>query len=101
MERVSFGVRALFFTQEEKKMNDRKVEWVITEVLRRLAEDNAGLTISPIDERPYLLTEKDILRDLAIFADEVFDAEAEQEESALVVKFHNGQTFRIIVKEEI
>ena len=80
-------------------MKDRKVELVINEVLRRLAEDNAGLTISPIDERAYLLTEKDILRDLAIFADEVFDAETEQEGSAVIVKFHNGQTFRIVVEE--
>ena len=80
-------------------MSDGKVERVITEVLRRLAEDSAGLTISPAEEGRYILTEQDILRDLVIFADEVFDAESEQEGSALVVKFRNGQTFRISVTE--
>ena len=80
-------------------MSDGKVERVITEVLRRLAEDSAGLTISPAEECCYILTEQDILRDLVIFADEVFDAESEQEGSALIVKFRNGQTFRISVTE--
>ena len=80
-------------------MSDGKVERVITEVLRRLAEDSAGLTISPAEEGRYILTEQDILRDLVIFADEVFDAELEQEGSALIVKFRNGQTFRISVTE--
>ena len=80
-------------------MSDGKVERVITEVLRRLAEDGAGLTISPAEECCYILTEQDILRDLVIFADEVFDAESEQEGSALIVKFRNGQTFRISVTE--
>ena len=80
-------------------MSDGKVERVITEVLRRLAEDSAGLTISPAEEGRYILTEQDILRDLVIFADEVFDAESEQEGSALIVKFRNGQTFRISVTE--
>lgn len=81
-------------------MNEGKVEQVILEVLRRLEEDNAGLTISPVDDLAYLLTEEDLLRDLTIFSDEVFDGEVEQERSALVVKFRNGQTFRITVKEE-
>ncbi len=81
-------------------MSDGKVERVITEVLRRLAEDSAGLTISPAEEGRYILTEQDILRDLVIFADEVFDAESEQEGSVLVVKFRNGQTFRISVTEK-
>ncbi len=81
-------------------MNDGKVEQVMLEVLRRLEDDHAGLTISPVDDRTYVLTEEDILRDLTIFSDEVFDAETEQGPTALVVKFRNGQTFRIAVKEE-
>ena len=82
-------------------MNDGKVEHVMLEVLRRLQEDEcAGLTIRPSDERAYTLTEEDILRDLEIFADEVFDAEAVKAGNDIIVAFRNGQTFRLSVKEE-
>ena len=100
--RLLSGYALLFLRKEEEKMaNDGKVEAVMREVLRRLEDESAGLTISPVDERVYLLREEDILRDLRIFADEVFDAEVEEEPSALVVKFRDGQTFRISVAEKL
>ncbi len=80
---------------------DTKVEQVMLEVLRRLEDDDSGLTIAPVDDHNYLLTEEDILRDLTIFSDEVFDADLEEEPSALLVKFRNGQVFRISVKEKL
>ncbi len=81
--------------------NDGKVERVMLEVLRRLEDDSAGLTICPTDDHAYLLTEEDLLRDLTIFSDEVFDGEVTREPSAVVVKFRNGQTFRITVAEKL
>ena len=81
-------------------MNDGKVELVMREVLKRLEEDDCGLTIRAVDDRSYTVTEEDVLRDLEIFADEVFDGDAEQTDGILRVKFRNGQTFCIDVKEE-
>ena len=77
---------------------DAVVERVMSEVLRRLDEDGAGLTIAAVDGE-YLLSEADLLRDLKIFSDEIFNGEVEEEPSAVVVKFRNGQTFRIAVEE--
>lgn len=81
-------------------MNDGKVEQVMEEVLRRLSEGE-GLTISPVKEHEYLLSIDDILRDLEIFADEVFDADVAKAGTRLTVAFRNGQTFRLTVEEEV
>ncbi len=86
--------------KKEETIFDASVERAVSEVLRWLADDNPSLTISPIDDREYLLTEEDLLRDLTIFSEEVFDGETVREPSAVAVTFRNGQTFHITVKEK-
>ncbi len=106
MERVSYGGTRFIFSKEKfamyKKRDatafDAAVERVMSEVLRRLENGDTDLTIA-VGDGDYLLSEDDLLRDLTIFSDEVFDGETVREPSAVVVKFRNGQTFRIMVKE--
>ena len=48
----------------------------------------------------YFVTTDDLLNDLVIFADDVYDGSYERDFNSLRVKFSNGQIFRIRVEEE-
>ena len=48
----------------------------------------------------YFVSANDLLNDLVIFADDVYDGTYERDEKSLRVKFSNGQIFRISVEEE-
>ena len=52
----------------------------------------------PVDG--YFVTVNDLLNDLTMFADDVFDGTIERDEKSLRVTFSNGQIFRFIVQEE-
>lgn len=78
---------------------EERVESVMREVLKQLKEGRGDLTIVPNPERNFLLTEEDLLRDFEIFADEVFEAEREQMERAIKLRFKNGQIFLVKVEE--
>ena len=52
------------------------------------------------DTNGYFVRTDDILNDLAIFADDVYDGSYERDTNSLRVKFSNGQIFRILVEEE-
>lgn len=80
-------------------MYDDKVKQVMQEVLDRLEKDNGGLTLNLGGDLSYTVTEEDLLRDVEIFADEVFDGETARQPDAIEVTFRNGQKFRIAVKE--
>lgn len=53
-----------------------------------------------VDSDRYLVSVNDLLNDLAIFADDVYDGSYERDSNSLRVKFSNGQIFRIHVEEE-
>ena len=48
----------------------------------------------------YLITVDDLLNDLSIFADDIYDGSFERDRNSLCVKFANGQIFRFTVTEE-
>lgn len=52
------------------------------------------------DAGGYFVTADDLLNDLVIFADDVYDGSYERDFNSLRVKFSNGQIFRIRVEEE-
>ena len=78
-------------------MEDERVKRIIETVLDRLeCKEEIAISAHPDD---YILTESNVLYDLLIFADEVFDADSTCEGNALIVRFRNGQNFRIGVEE--
>ena len=50
-------------------------------------------------EKKYTVTKEDLLLDLRLMSDGVFEGEVREENCALVIKFTNGQTFRVFAEE--
>ena len=51
-----------------------------------------------MEQKKYKITVEQILLDLRLLSDGIFEAEIAEESDALVLSFTNGQTFRIFVE---
>ncbi len=52
-----------------------------------------------MEEQKYKVTKEEILFDLKLLTDGIFDGEVSEEEGTLVLKFNNGQSFRLFLQE--
>ena len=73
-----------------------EVRQFIREMLYYLKDEG---TLNMTGNRGYNISRRDILTDLKIFADEVFEGTVKKSDYAIEVDFQNGQTFRITVEE--
>ncbi len=53
-----------------------------------------------MEQRKYDVTEEQIVTDLELLTDGVFEAETERSGNALLLSFTNGRRFRVTVQEE-
>ena len=53
-----------------------------------------------MEQKKYEVTKEQILLDLKLLTDGIFEAEIKEEGGALVLIFKNGQTFRILVEPQ-
>lgn len=73
---------------------ERDVKTLLKNVLDKLERGDES---APIAEEDYFITPKDICDDLQYFAEEIFDGEVTREQNAVLVRFRNGQAYRISV----
>ena len=53
-----------------------------------------------MEQKKYEVTKEQILLDLKLLADGIFEAEIKEKGGTLVLSFTNGQTFRILVEPQ-
>ncbi len=53
-----------------------------------------------MEQKKYEVTKEQILLDLKLLTDGIFEADVKEEDGTLVLVFTNGQTFRILVEPQ-
>lgn len=52
-----------------------------------------------MEQKKYNVTKEELLFSLRLLADGIFDGELTEKDGVLLLRFHNGQLFRIIAEE--